>query len=42
VPAAVAVWLAGHPEGIANGETVMAQKAALVHGLHEDWREAHP
>jgi len=42
VPAAVAVWLAGHPEGIANGETVMAQKAALVHGLHDDWREARP
>ena len=40
VPAAVAVWLAGHPEGVENGSTVMAQKVALQQGLHGDWRPA--
>ncbi len=38
VPAAVAVWLATHPEGVQNGSTVMAQKTALQQQLHQDWR----
>lgn len=40
VPASVAVWLASGQSGVANGDTVLAQKAALVHGLHPDWRPA--
>ena len=39
VPASVVAWLAGHPEAVDNGATVRAQKAALVHGLHPDWRQ---
>jgi NAD(P)-dependent dehydrogenase (short-subunit alcohol dehydrogenase family) len=38
VPAAVAVWLATHPEKVDNGATVMAQRVALDQGLHPDWR----
>ena len=38
VPAAVAVWLATHPDGVENGATVMAQKVALDQQLHDDWR----
>ena len=38
VPASVVVWLAGQPDGVENGATVRAQKVALVHGLHPDWR----
>jgi NAD(P)-dependent dehydrogenase (short-subunit alcohol dehydrogenase family) len=38
VPAAAQVWLAGHPDEVENGQTVRAQKLALTHGLHADWR----
>jgi NAD(P)-dependent dehydrogenase (short-subunit alcohol dehydrogenase family) len=38
VPAAAVVWLAEHPDEIENGQTVRAQKVALAHGLHPDWR----
>ena len=38
VPAAVAVWLAGHPDTLENGGTAMAQKLALQFDLHPDWR----
>ncbi|MEI6701514.1 MAG: SDR family NAD(P)-dependent oxidoreductase [Actinomycetota bacterium] len=41
VPAAVAVWLAGHPDAIENGGTAMAQKVALQLELHPDWRVKH-
>ncbi len=39
VPAAVITWLVTSPEARAmNGQTVRAQKFALEHGLHPDWR----
>lgn len=39
VPAAVIAWLAVSPEADAlNGRTVQAQRFALDHGLHPDWR----
>lgn len=39
VPAAVIAWLATAPEAEAlNGKTVQAQRFALEHGLHSDWR----
>ncbi len=38
VPAAVIVWLAEAPEVVENGQTVRAQKVALDHELHPDWR----
>jgi NAD(P)-dependent dehydrogenase (short-subunit alcohol dehydrogenase family) len=39
VPAAVVRWLASDPAAREwNGQTVHAQKFALQHGLHEDWR----
>ncbi len=39
VPAAVIAWLASDPaaKGL-NGKTVEAQRFALEHGLHPDWR----
>jgi NAD(P)-dependent dehydrogenase (short-subunit alcohol dehydrogenase family) len=40
VPAAAIAWLAGGPEEVANGQTVRAQKVALTHRLHPDWRPA--
>lgn len=39
VPAAVVAWLAVSPEAQAlNGRVVQAQRFALEHGLHDDWR----
>ncbi len=38
VPAAAIAWLAEHPGEMENGQTVRAQKLALTHGLHPDWR----
>jgi NAD(P)-dependent dehydrogenase (short-subunit alcohol dehydrogenase family) len=38
VPAAAIAWLAEAPEEIENGQTVRAQKLALTHDLHPDWR----
>ncbi len=38
VPAAAMVWMVDHPEALENGQTVRAQKLALVEGLHPDWR----
>lgn len=39
VPAAVVAWLATDPGAAAmNGETVSAQRFALQHQLHPDWR----
>ncbi|HEV3264834.1 MAG TPA: SDR family oxidoreductase [Acidimicrobiales bacterium] len=38
VPAAAIVWLADHPGEVENGQTVRAQKLALTHHLHPDWR----
>ncbi len=38
VPAAAIAWLAEHPEDVENGQTVRAQKLALTHRLHPDWR----
>lgn len=38
VPAAAIAWLAAHPDECENGSTVRAQKLALTHGLHADWR----
>ena len=38
VPAAAIVWLAEHAGEIENGQTVRAQKLALTHELHADWR----
>ena len=32
--------LAGGPDDVENGQTVRAQKLALTHGLHPDWRPA--
>jgi NAD(P)-dependent dehydrogenase (short-subunit alcohol dehydrogenase family) len=40
VPAAAIVWLAAHTDEVENGQTVRAQKLALTHGLHPDWRPA--
>jgi NAD(P)-dependent dehydrogenase (short-subunit alcohol dehydrogenase family) len=40
VPAAAIVWLAAHPDEVENGQTVRAQKLALDHHLHPDWRPA--
>jgi NAD(P)-dependent dehydrogenase (short-subunit alcohol dehydrogenase family) len=40
VPAAAVVWMADHPGDLDNGQTVRAQKLALTHGLHPDWRPA--
>jgi NAD(P)-dependent dehydrogenase (short-subunit alcohol dehydrogenase family) len=40
VPAAAIAWLAVHPEDVENGQTVRAQKLALTHELHPDWRPA--
>jgi NAD(P)-dependent dehydrogenase (short-subunit alcohol dehydrogenase family) len=38
VPAAALVWLADHGDEWENGGTVRAQKLALTHQLHPDWR----
>jgi len=38
VPAAAIAWLAEHPQDLENGQTVRAQKLALTHELHADWR----
>jgi NAD(P)-dependent dehydrogenase (short-subunit alcohol dehydrogenase family) len=38
VPAAAIAWMVDHPEALENGQTVRAQKLALVEGLHPDWR----
>jgi NAD(P)-dependent dehydrogenase (short-subunit alcohol dehydrogenase family) len=39
VPAAVVAWLATSPDAAAlNGQTVTAQRFALEHDLHPDWR----
>jgi len=41
VPAAVIAWLATSPDALAlNGQTIHAQKFALDHQLHPDWRPA--
>ena len=41
VPAAVITWLVTDPSAVAlNGQTIRAQKFALEHGLHPDWRPA--
>ena len=40
VPGAAIAWVAGHTEELDNGQTVRAQKLALSHGLHPDWRPA--
>jgi NAD(P)-dependent dehydrogenase (short-subunit alcohol dehydrogenase family) len=40
VPAAAIAWLAEHAGEIENGQTVRAQKLALTHDLHADWRPA--
>jgi NAD(P)-dependent dehydrogenase (short-subunit alcohol dehydrogenase family) len=38
VPAAAIAWLVDHPDRLENGQSVRAQKLALVEGLHPDWR----
>jgi NAD(P)-dependent dehydrogenase (short-subunit alcohol dehydrogenase family) len=39
VPAAVIAWLAASEDVAAfNGQTLVAQRVALEHQLHEDWR----
>ncbi|HWD53346.1 MAG TPA: SDR family NAD(P)-dependent oxidoreductase [Acidimicrobiales bacterium] len=38
VPAAAIAWLAEAPAEIENGQTIRAQKLALTHQLHPDWR----
>jgi NAD(P)-dependent dehydrogenase (short-subunit alcohol dehydrogenase family) len=38
VPAAAMAWLAEHPEGAENGQTVRVLKLALTRNLHPDWR----
>jgi NAD(P)-dependent dehydrogenase (short-subunit alcohol dehydrogenase family) len=38
VPASVIAWLAEDPSRAANGETLKAQRFALAHGIHADWR----
>ncbi len=40
VPAAAIAWLAGGPDEVENGQTVRAQKVALTHRLHPEWRPA--
>ena len=40
VPAAAIAWLAEHAGEFENGQTVRAQKLALTHELHADWRPA--
>jgi NAD(P)-dependent dehydrogenase (short-subunit alcohol dehydrogenase family) len=40
VPGTAIAWLAGHTEDVDNGQTVRAQKLALTHQLHPDWRPA--
>ncbi len=40
VPGVVIAWLADRPAEVDNGATVRAQKVALTHGLHPDWRPA--
>ncbi len=40
VPGVAIAWLARHPEDVDNGQTVRAQKLALTHRLHPDWRPA--
>jgi hypothetical protein len=41
VPAAVIAWLATDPAAVEwDGRTVFAQKLALEHELHPDWRAA--
>ena len=40
VPARVIAWLTEHPEAVENGGVAKAQKLALVHDLHPDWRPA--
>jgi len=42
VPGAVIAWLATAPDAerlVRSGETVLAQRVALDHGLHPDWRQ---
>ena len=40
VPASVFAWLASSPDAAElNGQTVLAQKFALTHDLHPDWRK---
>ena len=38
VPAAAIAWLVDHPDAFENGQTIRAQKLALVEALHPDWR----
>ena len=38
VPAAAIAWMVDHPGSLENGQTVRAQKLALVEDLHPDWR----
>jgi NAD(P)-dependent dehydrogenase (short-subunit alcohol dehydrogenase family) len=38
VPGSAIAWLAGNAEAVDNGQTVRAQKLALTHGLHPEWR----
>ncbi len=38
VPGSAIAWMADHPGALENGQTVRAQKLALVEGLHPDWR----
>ncbi|HWD51715.1 MAG TPA: SDR family oxidoreductase [Acidimicrobiales bacterium] len=38
VPGAAIAWMADHPGEVENGQTVRAQKLALTHDLHPDWR----
>jgi NAD(P)-dependent dehydrogenase (short-subunit alcohol dehydrogenase family) len=40
VPAAAIAWMVDHPEAVENGQTIRAQKLALVEVLHPDWRTA--
>jgi NAD(P)-dependent dehydrogenase (short-subunit alcohol dehydrogenase family) len=40
VPAAAVAWLADHTGAMDNGQTIRAQKLALTHDLHPDWRPA--
>ena len=43
VPAAAIAWLVTSPEAaVHSGTTVIAQKLALQHGLHPDWRPPRP
>ena len=38
LPAAAIAWLVDHPDAFENGQTIRAQKLALVEALTPDWR----